>query len=291
MDFISLNYSQFKTNTSVKNSAQISSGSVEVVIEPLKSSATPSTIVNISDDGYTLSFQGSLKGEVISFVEKSDEEYKAMSFEKLVNERDGQGKFRADGDTTIYAMNSYGKAAQEALHRVRAQQMENTRNAESLGGALDQFRAKIIESNPGLDSSDIDIDIDIDVDVDVDVEVKDGALTIVGSTLTESQKAFTQNLLDSSAAEAKNLKNAITQFNEGGQKMLNMMIYDEKGHYGGENSEGKAVRHREEFVTMDEFLKDARYGNIASSGGSYTWDKFNDLAGSSKWGAGLVFEE
>lgn len=278
MDLVNLNHSQVLSNASSKSPTQTSSSTAEAVVEPSKGAVTPSTIVNISDEGYTLSIQESL-GNEIKFVEKSDEAYKAMSFEELVDERDGQGKYRAEGDTTIYAMNSYGKAAQEAFLRVRAQQMENTRNAQNLGESLEQFRAKIIESIPGLKPSDID------------VEIKDGALAVTGSRLTDSQKAYAQNLLEGSLTEAKNLRNAITQFNDGGLKMINMMIYDERGHYGGENSEGKAVRHREEFVTMDEFLQNANYGNIASSGGSYTWDKFNDLVGSTKWGARLVFEE
>lgn len=279
MDIVNLNHSQVLSNAASKSPSQTLLSEAEAVVEPSKKdAATPSTIVNISDEGYTLSIQESL-GNEIEFVEKSDEAYKAMSFEELVDERDGQGKYRAEGDTTIYAMNSYGKAAQEAFLRVREQQMENTRNARNLGESLEQFRAKIIESNPGLSASDIG------------VEIKDGALTITGSKLTENQKAYAQNLLESSLAEAQSLRGAITQFNEGGLKMINMMIYDERGHYGGENSEGKAVRHREQLVTMDEFLQNANYGNIASSGGSYTWGKFNDLVGSTKWGARLVFEE
>lgn len=278
MNLVNLNHSQVLSNASIKSPAQTLSSAAEALVESPTGAATPSTIVNISDDGYSLSIQESLANE-IKFVEKSDEAYKAMSFEELVDERDGRGKYRAEGDTTIYAMNSYGKAAQEAFLRVREQQMENARNAQNLGESLEQFRAKIIEFNPSLKPSDID------------VEIEDGALVITGSKLTDSQKAYAQNLLKSSLAEAKHLRGAIAQFNEGGLKMINMMIYDGRGHYGGENSEGKAVRHREEFVVMDEFLQGANYGTIASSGGSYTWDKFNDLVGSTKWGARLVFEE
>jgi hypothetical protein len=279
MGLVNLNHSHVLSNASSKSLTQTLSSAAEVVVKPFKgAAATPSTIVSISDEGYTLSIQESLANE-IKFVEKSDEAYKAMSFEELVDERDGKGKYRAEGDTTIYAMNSYGKAAKEAFLRVREQQMENARNARNLGDSLEQFRAKIIESNRRLSASDIG------------VEIKDGALTITGNKLTEDQKAYLQNVLESSLAEAKNLRGAITQFNEGGLKMINMMIYDERGHYGGENSEGRAVRHREEFVTMGEFLKNANYENIATSGGSYTWDKFNDLIGSTKWGAKLVFDE
>lgn len=279
MEPVNLNHAQFLTSKSASNPGQTSTHSAETLVGTSKSSVSPSTVVNISDDGYAFSIQESLKGTSITFIEKSEEEYRAMSFEDLVNERDGKGKFRADGDTTIYEMNSYGKAAQEVLHRVREQQMENTRNAGNLAEALSQFRAKVIEAHPGLKPSDID------------VEVKDGKLSILASGLTESQKVFAQKLLESSHSEAINLKGSIAQFNEGGLRMINMMIYDERGHYSGENSEGKAVRHREEFVTMDEFVGGARYGSVAASNGAYTWNKFNDLVGSSKWGTGLVYEE
>lgn len=278
MDVINLNHSSVLTNITSKGSTQPTVKPAEPVAVS-DGTATSSTVVDISDEAHSLSFQDKLKGEVIEFVEQADDVYKAMSFEELVNERDGQGKNRADGDTNIYAMNSYGKAAQEVFDRIRAQQMENTQNAKNLGNSLEQFRAKVIEENPGLKSS------------DVDVEFKDGTLTVTGSRLSEAQKANAQRLLDGSLAEAESLKKAITQFNEGGLNMINMMIFDEKGRFGGENSEGKAVVHRNEAVSMEEFIQNARYGSVANSGGSYTWNKFYELVGSSNWGGNLVFEK
>lgn len=151
--------------------------------------------------------------------------------------------------------------------------MENTQNAKNLGNSLEQFRTKVVEENSDLKSS------------DVEVEFKDGRLTITGSRLSEAQKVSAQRLMDSSLAEAEALKKAITQFNEGGLNMINMMIFDEKGRFGGANSEGKTVVHRNEAVSMEEFIQNARYGSIASSGGNYTWNKFYELVGSSNWGA------
>lgn len=278
MDVINLNHSSVLTNTEAKGSFQPTAKPAEPVAVPHYTPA-PSAVVNISDEAHSRSFQNSLKGEVLAFVEQADEVYKAMSFEELVNERDGQGKNRVDGDTNIYAMNSYGKAAQEVFDRIRIQQMENTQNAKNLGNSLEQFRAKVVEENPGLKSS------------DVDVEFKNGTLTVTGSRLTEAQKVNAQKLLGGPLAEAESLKKAITQFNEGGLNMINMMIFDEKGRFGGENSEGKAVVHRNQAVSMEEFIKNARYGSVANSGGNYTWNKFYELVGSSNWGGNLVFEK
>lgn len=278
MDVINLNHSSVLTNTTAKSSLQpTTKPSKPVAVSD--DTPTPSAVVNISDEAHSLSFQNSLRGEAIEFLEQADEVYKVMSFEELVNERDGQGKNRADGDTNIYAMNSYGKAAQEVFDRIRTQQMENTQNAKNLGNSLEQFRAKVVEANPGLKSS------------DVDVEFKDGTLTVTGSRLTEAQKVNAQKLLDGPIAEAESLRNAITQFNEGGLNMINMMIVDEKGRFDGENNEGKAVVHRNEAVSMEEFIQNARYGSVANSGGSYTWNKFYELVGSSNWGGNLVFEK
>lgn len=109
------------------------------------------------------------------------------------------------------------------------------------------------------------------------MEFKDGALTVTGSRLTEAQKVNAQKLLDGPLAEAESLKKAITQFNEGGLIMINMMIFDEKGRFGGENSEGKAVVHRNEAVSMEEFIRDARYGSVANSGGAIHGTSFMNL--------------
>ena len=278
MDIVSLNHLQILSMASTAGKSTTSSDTTEGFTLAKTEAALPSTVVHISDEGSALNVRENLKCEAIVLVEKSDDEYAAMSFEDLINERDGPGKFRADGDTNLYVMNLYGKAAQEAFNRIRAQQMENTQNAENLGEALNQFRTKLVEINPDIDPSDID------------VEFKNGALSIVGNTLTSNQKTQAQNLLENSSDESKALKNAITQFNEGGLKMINMMLYDERGHFKGENSDGKAIVHREKPVSMEELMQNTHYSDVAKSGGGYTWNKFYDLVGSTKWGAKLVFE-
>lgn len=278
MDVINLNHLRVLSTSSTTDNPVAVSRSEEVAgSRPV--SISPSTIVSISDEGLTSSFREALRGEAIVIVEKPDEEYLAMSFEDLIDERDGKGKYRADGDTNIYVMNPYGKAAQEAFNRIRAQQMENTLGAAKLGDALNQFRAKLVEADPGIDPSAIDI------------EFRNDVLVVVGSTLTNSQKARAQHVLENSTPESKTLRNAIRAFNESGLKMINMMIYDERGHYRGVNSEGKAVVHREEPISMNDYVQGVSYHGVARSGGSYTWSKFYELVGSSKWGAGLVFEE
>jgi HSP20 family molecular chaperone IbpA len=279
MDVINLNHSLVLTNTTAKSSTPQPTIKPAEPVVVSDNTATPSITVNISNEAHSLSFQNNLKAESIKFVEQADEVYKAMSFEELVNERDGEGRNRADGDTNIYAMNSYGKAAQEVFDRIRAQQMDNSQNVKNLRNSLEQFRAKVVEENSGLKSSDID------------VEFKNGTLTVTGNRLTEAQKANAQRLLNGSVAEAESLRKSIAQFNEGGLNMINMMIFDEKGRFSGVNSEGKAVVHRNEAVSMDEFIQNARYGSVANSGGSYTWNKFYELVGSSNWGGNLVFEK
>lgn len=242
----------------------------------LNPSNPPSTIVEISDQGLELVKQAQAEA-IDTYVEKSDEEYARMSYEGLIDERDG-GK---DNDWTLGRATSQGirldgKAAQAANVRLAMQQGENGMAALSLRHSLDDFKSDVLKANPELSKASFDISF------------VDGKPKVTSKDLPMDAIATIQGMLDDkNNSIALKLKNDIGKYNDAALKTINMQIYDEKGRYGGQDS--KFV-HRNESLSMEEFSSGISYTSVADSEGGYTYQKHSEIVGSTSYGGNIVLK-
>lgn len=242
--------------------------------------ASPSTIVTLSDEGMALHVKEALAtAKTISYIEKSDEEYAAMSYRQLIDERNGEAAGgRQEGDTSLKVMHLNGKADHHALMRLRDQQMANTANSKNLAHALNEFKAELAK-NYSVSAQNIDI------------TMKNGKPTLTGIADKNLLNKMQALLDDTSNNKSVALKNAVNNFNTDGLEMINMMIYEERIKFGGTNEAGQKVIHRTSELSMSEFVTNISYNNVAKSNGSFTWQKHQEVIGSTHYGVRYVYEK
>jgi hypothetical protein len=241
-----------------------------------KTSVVPSTIVNISDQGMDLVKQAIAAG-VDTYVEKTDEEYAKMSYEELIDERNG-GKnpnWSLDNGAT-HGIRMNGKADYAASVKLGQQMWENGVTAVALKTSLKTFKESVAKIDSALAKGNFDISF------------VDGKATVVSKTLSKEDISKIQKVLDDkNNSTSTTLKNDIAKYNDAALKNINMMIYDEKGKYGGSDS---AYVHRNEPISMKEFTENISYASVAGSEGGYTYQKHSEVIGSTSYGSKLVYK-
>lgn len=280
MEIKNLNHAQILSSAANKKAEDINVVPTSTDSTPSqKSPNAPAAIVAISDEGMELQVKDALaSAKKIEYIEKSDEEYAAMSYRQLIDERNGEAAGgRQEGDTSLKLLHLNGKADQRAQLLLREQQIANSNNSKSLATALNSFKTQVSKSYPAVGSN-------------FDITMQNGKATVVGIEDQEIRAKVQALLDDSSNGRSNALKSAINTFNSGGLEMINMMIYEEKIKFGGTNDSGQKVVHRTNDLTMDEFLKNISYSNVASSHGGTTWQKHQDVIGSTHYGVRYVYE-
>jgi hypothetical protein len=280
MDVIHLNHAQVLSPTANKRPEDIDiAPTTSNTLLEQQTPHSPSVIVAISEEGMELQVQEALRSaKTISYIEKSDAEYKAMSYRQLIDERNGEAaRGRQEGDTSLKILHLYGKADHYALVKLREQQVANSENSRNIASALNSFNEKVSKTYPSIGSN-------------FDITMKDGKARVVGIADKNIQFKVQSLLDDNSNKQAITLKNSINAFNQDGLEMINMMIYEERIKFGGTNEEGKKVIHRTNDLTMNEFLKDISYSRAASSQGETTWQKHQEVIGSTHYGVRYLYE-
>ena len=282
MDIIHLNHAKILSGVLHKKPEDIN------VVAPTTSESasaqnatSPSTIVTLSDDAVHLQIMEMYKSAPqTTYIEKSDAEYAAMSYEQLIDERNGEMTGpRQPGDNTLKIMHFYGKADIAAAAKLREQELENSASSRNLQAALEGFKVAVAQKYPTLKAG-------------FDIGFENGKAIIVSNSLDEKSIANIQSMLDDKAnSKAVGLKNAVNEFNETGLKMINMLIYEEKYRFGGTNELGKKVIHRDDPLTLVEFTKNISYTQAVSSNSSYAWAKHADVIGSTSYGVKSVYEK
>lgn len=281
MDVISLNHAQILSSAVNKKPEDIDVVPTSTSSSPeQKTFSSPSTIVTISDEGMELQVKEVLaSAKTISYIEKSDEEYATMTYRQLIEERNGEAAGgRQDGDTSLKVLHLNGKADQYAQIKLREQQVANSNSGRSLAIALNDFKNEAAKKYPSIANS-------------FDITMQNGSATVVGIS-DKNILSKVQSLLDDAGNDkARSLKSSIDSFNRNGLEMINMMIYEERIKFGGANETGQKVIHRTSDLTMDEFLNGISYANVASSSGGTTWQKHQEIIGSTHYGVRYVYEQ
>lgn len=281
MEVINLNHAQILSSAVNRKPEDIDIVSTSLNTAPdQKTLSSPAAIVAISDEGMELQAKEALaSAKTISYVEKSDEEYAAMSYRQLIDERNGEAAGgRQDGDTSLKVLHLNGKADQQAQLLLREQQIANSINSKNLASALNSFKNQVSKSYPTITDN-------------FDITMQNGKVTVVG-IVDQDMRSQVQSLLDDpSNGKATALKSTIDTFNKDGLEMINMMIYEERIKFGGANDAGHKIIHRTNDLTENEFLKDISYSSVANSHGGTTWQKHQEVIGSTHYGARYVYEQ
>jgi|GEM_PF-6405290 len=282
MDVIHLNHAQILSGVLHKKPEDINVVAPDANASASSQSTTsPSAIVKISDEAMHLQVMEMYKSAPqTTYVEKTDAEYAAMTYEQLIDERNGEVTGpRQPGDTTLKIMHFHGKADVAAAVKLREQVLENTASSRNLSAALEGFKAAVAHQYPNIKAG-------------FDIGFENGKPVVVSNNLDEKTIAKIQSMLDDKTnSKAVGLKNAVNDFNENGLKMINMLIYEEKYKFGGTNELGKKVIHREAPLTLAEFTNNISYTQAGHSSGSYTWAKHADVIGSTFYGVKYVYEK
>lgn len=237
--------------------------------------------VTISDEARALQMMEEYAAsEKPNYIEKTDAEYKTMSFKELVDERDANllGG-RAPGDDSLKIING-GKVASAVIDRILEQKFANAEAANALNERLGSFADQVKQRNPNISRSDFDI------------MMVDGKPSIVSTSLSKADLDELQRTLeDPKNKEGKALLKAVQDFNESSFKLVNMLIYDEQYKFGDTNAEGNRIVHRSEPVSMEELTRNISYQAAGrEEGGTYTTRLHQELVGSTGWGAIMVYE-
>lgn len=239
----------------------------------------PSTIVSISDEGMALQVKDAHAAMPVStYVEKTDAEYQAMTYQQLIDERDSNDNGVIDkSNEYLTVMPHYdGRAGQIAEMKLNEQVVRNSQSNAALTKSLDAFKAQIVKDHPEL------------AETKFDVSFKDGKVVISGDGLSKKDTEKLLKILDDKKNPTSiKLKESITDFNNEALKLINMQIYEEKDRFGGENS---PLVHRKESMTMEEFTKEISYSAVAQSNGTYTSGKYSSIIGSTHYGSKLVYK-
>ena len=223
---------------------------------------SPSTVVSLSDEGL------SIPQDVIPpTIEKSDAEYEAMSYDQLIEERDG--KLIHSGDLSLRFVKETGKASQYAAIKLADQMSANSSSAISVRKNLDDFKSNAIKEIGGLASNDFD------------VSFNDNKVIIVSSTLSNDKKIKLQASLDSDSKFSTSLKDSINTFNDVGLTLINMRLTSEKARFDGPEN---IYAHRDSPLTMEEFTDSISYSGVAASEGGSTYNKYSSIVGSTTFG-------
>lgn len=278
MQVVNLNHAQILSFTLNKKPEDIQVVPTDATDQ--HSATFPSTIVTLSDEAMELQIKEALAtAKTISYIEKSDEEYATMSYRQLIDERNGEAAGgRAEGDTSLKVIHLNGKADHHALMRLRDQQMANTANSKNLAAALTDFKSEIAKNYSAIEKN-------------IDITMKNGKASVIGIA-DKNLLSKVQTLLDDTGnKKSVALKSAINIFNSDGLEMINMMIYEERFKFGGANEQGQKVIHRTSELSAKEFQHNISYTKVANSSGSFTWQKHQDVIGSTHYGVRYVYEK
>lgn len=271
-----LNRMQVLADDFVKNTFEQNGVQAKVMALPVSQAASiPSTVVTISDEALARQVREADEAGKSTYVEKTPEEYAQMSYEKLIDERNGLTDSQWK-DGPLKPIRMYGKAAEAANMKLDNQRMDNYVSGKELGTSLKDFKQDMMKIHPELAKKSFD------------VSFKDGKAIIVGDGLSKQLKDSLQNDLDNSNnPSATKLQASIAKYNSAGLGLVNMQIYEEKGKYGGVNS---IYVHRDDPLTMKEFTEKISYDAVSRSEGGYTYAKHGDVIGSTGYGARLVYK-
>lgn len=278
MDAINLNHAQILSSTLNKKPEDIHV--VPTDTSDQHSATSPSTIVTLSDEAMVLHIKEALAtAKTITYIEKSDKEYAAMSYRQLIDERNGEAAGgRAEGDTSLKVMHLNGKADHHALMRLREQQVANAVNSKNLAAVLKDFKGEVAKNYSAAAQN-------------FDITMKNGKPTITGIA-DKNLLSKVQSLLDdTSHSKSVALKNAVHTFNTDGLEMINMMIYEERIKFGGANEMEQKIIHRTDELSANEFLHNISYNSVAKSNGSFTSQKHQDVIGSTHYGIRYIYEK
>ncbi len=242
-----------------------------------KDSVIPSTIVTISDHAQEILKQAAQESTPYTYVEKTDKEYESMSFQDLIDERNGgKNGIPSLGPGTTRGALMNGKAATAAMAILDKQHIENVFSAREIGVSLNAFKKEMVKKFPELKNKTFD------------VSFSNGKAIISGDGLPKKLKDDLQNELENTKnTNAVKLQSSISKFNSIGLDLVNMRIYEEKGMYGGADS---IYVHRNDPLTMKEFTDKISYSSVAQSDGGYTYTKHSEVIGSTGYGAVHVYK-